>query len=128
MDFMINIDIKKLQPQINYRDKILLIGSCFTEHIGNSLEDLKFSVLQNPNGILFDAHSVCNSLNSYIENKKYTEEELFHLNDVWHSWSHHSRYSNTDLQQAVDNINQSQHAAHEFLKSAQWLIVTLGSS
>jgi len=125
---MINIDIKKLQPQINYRDKILLIGSCFTEHIGNSLEDLKFSVLQNPNGILFDAHSVCNSLNSYIENKKYTEEELFHLNDVWHSWSHHSRYSNTDLQQAVDNINQSQHAAHEFLKSAQWLIVTLGSS
>jgi GSCFA family len=128
MDFMINIDLKKLEPQINYQDKILLIGSCFTEHIGNSLGELKFSTLQNPNGILFDAHSVCNSLNSYIENKKYTGADFFHLYDVWHSWDHHSRCSNTDIHQAVDNINQSQQAAHESLKSAQWLIVTLGSS
>jgi GSCFA family protein len=128
MDFMVNIDIKKLEPQINYHDKIFLIGSCFTEHIGNSLEELKFSVLQNPNGILFDPHSVCESLNSYIENKKYSEQDFFHLNDVWHSWHHHSRYSNTDLEQAIKNVNQSQQSAHEFLKQAHWLIITLGSS
>jgi len=42
MDFMVNIDLKKPPEQINYKDKILLVGSCFTEHIGNSLEELKF--------------------------------------------------------------------------------------
>lgn len=128
MDFMVNIDLKKLPTPISYRDKILLIGSCFTEHIGNTLEELKFSVLQNPNGILFDPRSVCESLLSYIENKKYEENDLFQLNEVWNSWQHHSRFSNTNAQEALQIINESQQRAHDFLKQADWIIVTLGSS
>jgi hypothetical protein len=128
MDLMLNIDLKKLPGPIDYHDKILLIGSCFTEHIGNTLEELKFSVLQNPNGILFDPVSVCKSLISYIQNKKYTEADLFDLNEVWHSWQHHSRFSNTNLQEAVRIINESQARAHQFLKKADWVIITLGSS
>jgi hypothetical protein len=128
MDLMVNIDLKKLPRPITYRDTILLMGSCFTEHIGNALKDVKFSVLQNPNGILFGPDSVCKSLVSYIENKKYTAEELFQLNEVWNSWQHHSRFSHIDSQKAIDAINISQETAHSFLKKADWLIVTLGSS
>jgi GSCFA family len=128
MDFIVNIDLKKLPKPINYRDKILLIGSCFTEHIGNALSDSKFSVLQNPNGILFDPASVCKSLLSYIENKQYNESDLFKLNEVWHSWQHHSRFSNINAKEAVRIINESQQTAHSFLKEANWLIITLGSS
>jgi hypothetical protein len=128
MDFMINIDLKKPSRQIHYKDKTLLIGSCFTEHIGNSLEELKFSVLQNPNGILFDPLSVSQSLVSYIQNKQYNEKDFFQLNEVWHSWKHHSRFSNTNLEEAVRIINESQQQAHQFLKEADWIIVTLGSS
>jgi len=128
MDFMVNIDLRKPPRQINYEDKILLIGSCFTEHIGNSLEELKFSVLQNPNGILFDPRSVSQSLVSYIENRQYNEKDFFQLNEIWHSWRHHSRFSNTNLNEAVRIVNTSQQMAHQFLKQADWIIVTLGSS
>ncbi|MBN8676147.1 MAG: GSCFA domain-containing protein [Chitinophagales bacterium] len=128
MDFMVNIDIKKLPEPIGYKDKLLLIGSCFTEHIGNALEELKFSVLQNPNGILFDPASVCKSLTSYIQNRQYKEEDLFQLNEVWHSWQHHSRFSNTSAAEAIKVINESQQRAHAFLKEADWIIITLGSS
>lgn len=128
MDFMINIDIKKLPRPIAYRDKILLIGSCFTEHIGNTLGELKFSILQNPHGILFDPASVCKSLVSYIQNKKYEEKDLFQLNEVWNSWEHHSRFSNPDAKESVRIINESQEQAHRFLKEADWIIITLGSS
>ena len=128
MDFMVNIDLKKLERPINYKDKILLIGSCFTEHIGSALEELKFSVLQNPNGILFDPNSVCKSLISYINNKQYNESDLFKLNEVWHSWHHHSRFSNFDKQKCLMNINESQTKAHQFLKETDWIIITLGSS
>jgi len=128
MDFMLNIDIKKPGSQISYKDKILLAGSCFTEHIGNSLEELKFSVLQNPNGILFDPVSVCNSLISYIENKQYSGNDLFRLNEVWNSWNHHSRFSHIDRDECLKTINASQQKAHEFLKQTNWLIITLGSS
>ena len=128
MDMMLNIDLKKLVPPISYRDKIMLVGSCFTEHIGNALGDLKFSILQNPNGILFGPDAVCKSLLSYAENKKYTEADLFQLNEVWNSWQHHSRFSNLSSGEAIRIINESQQQAHDFLQEADWLIITLGSS
>src|SRR5438552_1824668 len=116
MKFLIDINIKTLQPFISYKDKLLLTGSCFTEHIGNYLVDAKFNVLQNPNGILFDPLSVCSSLISYIHNKQYTKEDLFYLNDCWHSWQHHSRFSNPDADECIKNINASQNTAHEFIR------------
>jgi hypothetical protein len=128
MQFQLPIQIKSPEEQISYRDKILLVGSCFTEHIGNSLGELKFSILQNPNGILFDPRSVCSSLLSYIENKKYNKEDLFYLNEVWNSWEHHSRFSNINADECLKTINESQRQAHNFLKNADWLIITLGSS
>jgi hypothetical protein len=128
MDMMLNIDLKKLVPPISYRDKIMLVGSCFTEHIGNALGDLKFSILQNPNGILFGPDAVCKSLLSYAENKKYTEADMFQLNEVWNSWQHHSRFSNLSSGEAIRIINESQQQAHDFLQEADWLIITLGSS
>jgi GSCFA family len=128
MELLLNIDLKKQAELIGYRDKILLTGSCFTEHIGNALAELKFNVLQNPNGILFGPDAVCKSLLSYRENKKYTEQELFYLNEVWNSWDHHSRFSHTDKKQCLERINDSQQQAHDFLKDADWLIMTLGSS
>ena len=128
MNFMVNIDLDKLKRPISYGHNILLTGSCFTEHIGNSLLDVKFSVLQNPNGILFDPLSVSDSLLSYITNERYSETDLFLHNEVWNSWQHHSRFSNTNLHDCLYNINASQQKAHEFLKTADWVIITLGSS
>lgn len=128
MDLLLNIDLKKLAPSVSYQDKIMLVGSCFTEHIGNALGELKFQVLQNPNGILFGPDAVCKTLLSYVDNKKYTKADLFQLNEVWNSWQHHSRFSTINADEAISIINESQQAAHQFLKQADWLIITLGSS
>ena len=128
MQFQLPIEIKSLPAPITYTDKIVLIGSCFTEHIGNALNELKFSVLQNPTGILFGPDAVCKSLLSYMENKKYAATDLFQLNEVWNSWQHHSRFSHISLSEAVRIINESQQQAHDFLKKADWLVITLGSS
>ena len=128
MQFQIPIRIPGLKPPITYHDKLLMVGSCFTEHIGNYLSDVKFEVLQNPNGILFDPQSVCRSLVSYIENRKYTDNDLFYLNEAWHSWQHHSRFSNPNKDEVLFQINQSQQQAHTFLQNADWLLITLGSS
>lgn len=128
MDFMLDINIPPPPQRIGYKDKVLLTGSCFTAHIGNSLAELKFNVLQNPNGILFDPRSVAYSLVSYIQPKQYTHDDLFYLNEVWNSWQHHSIFSHTDAQECLNMINRSQQQAHDFLKQADWLIITLGSS
>ena len=89
---MLDIDIPEPDRLINHRHKILSIGSCFTEHIGNALKDLKFDVLQNPHGILFDPIAVSKSLGTYVQSKQYGRKALFHLNELWHSWDHTSRF------------------------------------
>jgi hypothetical protein len=128
MDFMLDISINSPSQKINYADPLLLIGSCFTEHIGNHLKELKFDVLQNPNGILFDPNSVASSLVSYTQNKQYTESDLFYLNELWQSWHHHSIFSHINKEECLRIINESQNRAHQFLKKTKWLIITLGSS
>ena len=126
--FFLPIQIQPPTEPVRYQQGILLTGSCFTEHIGNHLIDLKFNALQNPNGILFDPLSVANSLISYLEPVIYKPEQLFYYNELWQSWKHHGIFSDTDRQATLEKINHSQQAAHSFLKQADWLIITLGSS
>lgn len=128
MDLLLPIELRKQREQISYEHRILLTGSCFTEHIGQALADLKFRVLQNPNGILFGPDAVCKSLLSYKENRKYRPEDLFCLQELWHSWDHHSRFSHADPEITLAQINASQQEAHAFLQKADWLLITLGSA
>jgi len=128
MEFQLPISLPPLPVPIRYGDKLLLTGSCFTEHIGNALGEWKFDVLQNPNGILFDPASVASGLVSYIEPKEYGEPDVFYLNEVWQSWQHHGVFSKVDRTVCLAGINASQQRAHAFLKRADWLIITLGSA
>lgn len=125
---MLSLDVPALPEPITYRNNILLIGSCFTEHISDRLAHHKFPVLQNPHGILFNPLSVAQSLDSYIDSKQYAADELFQLNDLWNSWDHHTRYSHVEKDKALELINESQAAAADFVQKADWVIVTLGSS
>jgi hypothetical protein len=128
VDFLLPISIAEPSEKIRYQQQILLTGSCFTEHIGNHLKEVKFDTLQNPNGILFDPLNVAASLVSYIEGRQYEAKDLFFLNELWQSWRHHGIFSDTNQQRCLDKINRSQLTAHAFLKSADWLIITLGSA
>lgn len=92
------------------------------------MNDLKFNVLQNPNGILYDPLSIADALHSYIENKPYKVESLFQLNGLWHSWQHHSIFSGLNLNEVLEKINGSQSEAHHFLKEANYLIITPGTA
>jgi hypothetical protein len=128
MDLMLDPPNSPLPNKINYRDPVLLIGSCFTEHIGSHLKDMKFPVCQNPHGILFDPHSVANTIVSIIHNREYQDADLFYFNEIWQSWQHHGIFSNSSKEKCLGQINVAASTAHKFLKNAKWLIITLGSS
>ena len=128
MEFFLPFQIPSFPFKISYSDKILFIGSCFSEEIGNSLIDLKFDVLQNPNGILYDPISISDALFSYIENKPFAEENLFELNGLWHSWKHHSVFSGINKKDVLEKINNSQSRANVFLKETKFLFITFGTA
>jgi hypothetical protein len=128
MKFHFEFDIKKFSSPITHKDKLFLIGSCFTESIGEKLKKYKFSVLENPNGILFNPVSVAEALTSCIDNIQIEESDLFQLNEGWHSWKHHSRFSGLTAKDSLNKINASTSEAHKYLKEADYLMITLGSS
>jgi GSCFA family len=128
MELLLPFGVTPSPAKISYADKILFIGSCFTEEIGKQMLHLKFDVMQNPNGILYDPVSISSALVSYINNKKFTEDDLFIMDELWHSWQHHSVFSGMDKEVVLRNINHSQFEAHRFLKTSSWLIITVGTS
>ena len=128
MNFHIEFSPKKMQPTIRHSDRLLLIGSCFTEQIGNKLLDHKINVLQNPNGILFNPVSIANAVTSYADKKLYSADDLFFHNELWNSWQHHSRFSGIDQETVLQQINASQQQATHCLTNSDWLLVTLGSA
>lgn len=128
MNFHAEFFPKPFIQKINHRNKLMLIGSCFTEQIGHKLSRYKFNVIENPHGILFNPVSIAKTVVSYAEDKLYESNDLFYYNELWGSWDHHTRFSNIEKEKAIHTINKSQQQANTFIKSADWLLLTLGSA
>lgn len=128
MQFRAEFFPKPSEVKIHHGQKILLIGSCFTAEIGNKLAANKFSVLQNPHGIVFNPVSISRALKDYVTEKKYVAEDLFYHHELYGSWQHHTRFSNPDATETLNAINGEIQEASAFLKQADWVIVTLGSA
>ncbi|NIG54856.1 GSCFA domain-containing protein [Chitinophaga sp. Cy-1792] len=128
MQFHLSFPITPLEEAIQYSDKLLLMGSCFAEEIGGELQSHRFNTMINPHGILFNPLSITHALTSYLDGKVYTKNDLFLHNDLWHSWDHHSRFSDTSADVVLERINRHQQEAAAYLEQADWLVITLGSA
>ena len=128
MNFRLTFPVTPLPAPLQYADRLLLMGSCFAEEIGERLQEHYFNALVNPHGILYNPLSITQALHTYLDNKKYTKEDLFQQGDLWHSWDHHSRFSGLDPEEVLQGINAMQEAAAERLEQADWLMITLGSA
>lgn len=128
MSFFTEIQIPDFPWKIDYPKKVMLLGSCFSENIGQKLLDRKFQVDMNPFGILYNPESIANGLKILIENRRFAAEDLFQDDGVWNSFYHHSRFSDADQNVALDKINERIAFSSEFLKKTDFLIVTFGTA
>jgi hypothetical protein len=128
MNFHLQFPVQLFKEKINYRDKMLFIGSCFTERIGNKMKEHKFSLNLNPHGILYNPASIASALRRYISGGNLNESELFYANETWNSWEHHSCFSGPDKLKCLENMNTSISEAREQLQNTKWLFITFGSA
>ncbi|PKQ62699.1 GSCFA domain protein [Labilibaculum filiforme] len=126
--FRTNVKIPVSQDKFDYNSKAIMLGSCFTESIGEQLAKFKFDVNINPFGVIYNPISVGNSLKILIENKKFTEEDLNFSNERWFSFAHHGRFSNTDVNECLDAINTEVKKSSLDLANSDVLYITFGTS
>ena len=126
--WMLPPEVPKYPVTISYRDTIVSIGSCFSEHIARHMLAHKWKVCINPFGILYNPVSVCRALHRIATAQLYEVSELVSDGELWHSWDHHGRFSHPDPDEVVRRINTEIERAHRYLKEARWLFVTLGTA
>lgn len=116
-------------PQlVNLKDRILLIGSCFAEVIGKKLVENKFSVLQNPFGVIFNPLSIFKLLNYAIEKRCPPENSYLRQGDVFLNYDFHSAISSLSTDDLKGKIKNVIAEAHDFLKRCDWLVLSLGTA
>lgn len=113
---------------ISHASQVICFGSCFAEHMGRRLKQLKFRVLTNPSGIVYNPVSVADSLEMLLADRQYTAADLFENAGLWHSFDHHGSFSHPDKQVVLENIHRSLSAARHFLEQTDRLLVTLGTA
>ncbi len=114
---------------IGHKYRSLLLGSCFTEHIGQKLSDRKFQTLTNPFGIVYNPISIASCLERIAdEDRLFIEEDLFENAGLWHSWEHHGRFSHPNKMDALKSINTAYQAAAEEIKKTDFLLLTFGTA
>lgn len=132
MELMTHIDIPESEWKIVADAKVLLVGSCFADEIGEKMLRGGFEAMVNPFGTLYNPASIAASLLRSISEREYVKDsvELIHdeLDGMWHSWMHHSRFSSAEQEVLIEKMNRTMHEVGTFLHEADVLIVTLGTA
>jgi hypothetical protein len=128
MQFHLNYTPRESNYKLDHSKKIFLSGSCFSENIGEKLQERKFDVLSNPAGILFNPASIANYLQGVIANEFNEEKFLLERDGLYYHWMYHSSIHGNDKNEITEKIIFLKKQAHEFLKEADLLIITFGSA
>ena len=96
MQFTTKIPVQKSSFPIDYDSKVMLLGSCFAENMGEKFAYFKFQATTNPFGIIFNAVSLEKLICRGVENRTFTENDIFFHNELWHCYEVHSELSNPD--------------------------------
>lgn len=135
MKFSTEVVVPQGGRKLDYRSRIMLLGSCFSTEIGNILQDYRFNVLVNPLGTLYNPCSIASSIDRILSGKAFTDEEVIQTNPTdtnaaarYASFWHHSSFARSSAEEFLENANRELSRAGSFLKGADTIIITLGTA
>lgn len=129
MKFRTEIEIPKSPWQITHDDHIVMLGSCFTDNIGERLEREGFDVVHNPMGPLYNPKSIAAAVDRAYCYQEYEEKDLVKdPNGIWHCLDFASRYSSEDPDDLLYDLNTDLRQLGKKLHEATVKIFTLGTA
>lgn len=112
-------------PPLSYQDKYLLLGSCFSGHIGQQLKHYGFKATVNPLGVVFHPIALSTQISKAIEGD--LSGRIFSIDDVYvHSLASSEVYG---IGEEALFAKYSEHLSQlrEELQNATVLVITFGS-
>jgi len=129
MKLKTHIPLKKSSASsIDYNSKILLLGSCFSEHIGDKFSYFKFKNMINPFGILFHPLAIEQFIDHVVNGKVFNQNDVFFHNEAYHCFDAHSSLNSVSEDNIIESLNNKVIETLEFLKNTSHVIITLGTA
>jgi hypothetical protein len=128
MELRTTFNISPSPNKITYTDPVMFIGSCFSASVGKMCESGHLPVMINPAGTVYNPVSVYNTLNTIIEGRKYTADDLYDYKGTWISFNHYTDFSSASAEETLRKINERITESHNFLSSAHYLFITFGTA
>ena len=113
MEFRTKVELPAKGPKIQHTDRLMIWGSCFSEHIGNLLAEHKFNCDVNPFGVLYNPMSIATSIHCLLKKALYQKEDLREEQGGWYSLMHHSTFSSHKAEDCLLKINQRIAQGHK---------------
>ena len=120
------VDIKPSEWQIGYGDRILMLGSCFADEMGEQMHRRGLHVTSNPFGTLYNPLSIAQAINLQISES--SNLPMINHDGLWHSMAHHGAFSRPNKEDAEQAVRSSIEAMQNALAEATVVIVTFGSA
>lgn len=121
------VDIPASPWKIGYEDRILLLGSCFSDEIGAQMKQRYLNVTCNPFGTLYNPLSIANAINFQLP-ITHDQLPLVEYDGMWHSMAHHGSFSRATKEEACGAVKASVETMQKTLQEATVVIVTFGTA
>ena len=122
---------EKCRVGISYEDRIMMLGSCFSDNIGRQLADFGFDVCVNPFGTLYNPGSILQSIELLASERIFSDEDCIQIgagDERWCSFSHHTSYARESREEFLENANRALTVTREYFSSCDKVIITLGTA
>ena len=126
MKLYTSVDIAPSERKIGYNDKVLLLGSCFADNIGEKFAEHYFQVTVNPFGTLYNPASIAKTLTDI--RFPLPDTLIINHNGMWHSMLHHGRFSHADRVEMLRRCEESRELMISSLEEATTVVVTFGTA
>ena len=77
MEFRTKVEIAPSSWQIKPAQRLLFIGSCFAENIGNKFKDEQFPTVINPLGVMYNPASILHSVERHCQTSDFVPDIAF---------------------------------------------------
>ena len=122
---------EKCKVGLSYKDKITMLGSCFSDNIGRQLLDFGFDVCINPFGTLYNPVSILRSIERLIDGTEFTETDCIQIgagDQRYCSFSHHTSFARETAEDFITHANLSLERARKHFAESTKVIITLGTA
>lgn len=130
MEFRTKVDLPLKKITLTPRNRVLLLGSCFSDEIGRRLaaEMDEGCVLINPFGTLYNPTSILQALRA-LQTNRLPEGHLFKGRDGrWRSWAFGGKWAADTQAECEAKTRQAHQQAVAFWQQADTVFITFGTN